>query len=342
MYCSTLKDLPPSPKGKIGWPWTEESLQLPDTMSDGKPWPKISIVTPNYNYGRFLEETIRSVLLQGYPNLEYIIIDGGSNDNSVEIIKKYEGWLSFWVSEKDRGQGHAINKGFMRAQGELFAWLNSDDTYEKDALFKVAKEFMVHPEADIISGRCRLWSGKPDDVIMEASPLRSYEDFLQVNSSWLNGERCILQPEAFFRRRAYELTGGIPENYPYAFDVALWIRMARSGCRFHSISEHLANLRIHKAQKTENIFASHTQVCGIAWDSLLRDWDMFGNEKVLSIAANIFEGMERVQGRCQEHYNEIKNSASYRIGHCLIGFLIDKIQLKLTTWYANKKRKLQK
>jgi len=127
MHSPSLNELPKPPKWKTGWPWTEESKQLPDKLPDGSDWPKISIVTPNYNYGHFIEETIRSVLLQGYPNLDYIIVDGGSTDNSVEIIKKYEPWLTYWVSETDKGQVDAINKGFTKATGEIYAWLNSDD-----------------------------------------------------------------------------------------------------------------------------------------------------------------------------------------------------------------------
>ena len=118
MRCPTINELPSPPPGKRGWPWTEDSPQLPDTMPDGSPWPKISIVTPSLNQGPFIEETIRSVLLQGYPNLEYIIMDGGSTDESIEIIKKYEPWLAYWESEPDRGQSHAINKGFQRASGD--------------------------------------------------------------------------------------------------------------------------------------------------------------------------------------------------------------------------------
>ena len=108
-------------------------------MPDGKTWPKISIVTPSYNQGEFIERTIRSVLLQGYPNLEYIIIDGGSTDRSVELIGKYEPFIRYWVSEPDKGQSNAINKGFQHASGGIFAWLNSDDIYLPGALVAVAK-----------------------------------------------------------------------------------------------------------------------------------------------------------------------------------------------------------
>ena len=115
MRCSTLAELPPPPPGKTGWPWTEESPRLADMMHDGQPWPRVSIVTPSYNQAEYIEETIRPVLLQGYPDLEYIVIDGGSTDGSVEIIRTYAPWLTYWVSEPDRGQTYAINKGWMRA-----------------------------------------------------------------------------------------------------------------------------------------------------------------------------------------------------------------------------------
>ena len=142
----TLKDLPPSPPEKTGWPWTEQTEPLPPRMPDGSEWPRISIVTPSYNQGEFIEETIRSVLLQGYPNLEYIIIDGGSKDNSIELIKKYEKYLAYLVSEPDKGQSHAINKGFRRATGVLVGWQNSDDFYHSGAFEAAAKACFAHPE----------------------------------------------------------------------------------------------------------------------------------------------------------------------------------------------------
>jgi glycosyltransferase involved in cell wall biosynthesis len=115
-------------------------------------WPKISIVTPSFNQGQYIEETILSVLSQNYPNLEYIIIDGGSTDDTVEIIKKYESRITYWVSEPDRGQSHAINKGLQKCTGEIFNWLNSDDWYMPGALFDVANAFRINSRAQFVSG----------------------------------------------------------------------------------------------------------------------------------------------------------------------------------------------
>src|SRR6516162_5188478 len=155
MRCPTLAELPAPPAGKSGWPWTIESAQLPDAMPDGRAWPRISIVTPSYNQGQFIEETIRSVLLQGYPNLEYIVMDGGSKDNTLRVLRKYEHAIHFWTSAPDKGQAEAINKGFARANGEILAWLNSDDVYEMGVFAQVAKFFQQQPDIDVISGRCR-------------------------------------------------------------------------------------------------------------------------------------------------------------------------------------------
>ena len=130
MRCPNLNDLPPPPPGKTGWPWTEKCPQSPDTMLDAHSWPRVSIVTPSYNQGQFIEDTLLSVKNQDYPSIEHIIVDGGSTDNTLEILQKYEGSYSMrWVSEPDRGQSDAVNKGFRMANGEIVGWLNSDDCY---------------------------------------------------------------------------------------------------------------------------------------------------------------------------------------------------------------------
>ena len=144
MRYPTLSESPPLSPGKTGWPWAEKNLQLPDTMPGGSPWPRISIVTPSCNQGRFLEETIRSVLLQGYPNLEYVIIDGGSSDGSVDIIRKYESQLAYWDSRPDSGMYYAINEGFAHSTGDIMAWLNSDDMYTPWSLRVVGEIFEQH------------------------------------------------------------------------------------------------------------------------------------------------------------------------------------------------------
>src|SRR5438270_3751687 len=137
MKFPTLAELPP-PAGKTGWPWTEETPALPPARPDGSAWPRISIVTPSYNQGEFIEETIRSVLLQGYPDLEYFVLDGGSTDASTGVIGKYERWLTWWLSERDAGQADAINNGLQKSSGELFNWINSDDALLPGALFRLA------------------------------------------------------------------------------------------------------------------------------------------------------------------------------------------------------------
>jgi glycosyltransferase involved in cell wall biosynthesis len=141
MRCPTLSNLPQPPPGKIGWPWTEECPQLPDLRPDGTPWPRISIVTPSYNQGQYIEETIRSILLQGYPDLEYIIMDGGSKDATTVILNKYSKFLKYWESSSDEGQADAINKGISHATGEVFNFINSDDLVARNGLALVGTLF---------------------------------------------------------------------------------------------------------------------------------------------------------------------------------------------------------
>lgn len=240
MRCPTLAELPQTTTGKAGWPRTEESEQLPEMMPDGAPWPKISIVTPSYNQGQFIEETIRSVLLQGYPNLEYIIIDGGSTDNSVEIIKRYAPWLSYWVSEPDRGQAHAINKGFRRATGDIVAWLNSDDIYARGTLAKVATAARDYPDAGVIYGDT-WFIDEAGEVIRKGLNPPTQE----LGKLWSG---VIVQPEAFIRAGTLETVGLLNEEYHFCLDHEYWLR-ASQHVSFQHVPRVWAYLRSHSKAK---------------------------------------------------------------------------------------------
>jgi glycosyltransferase involved in cell wall biosynthesis len=157
-------NLPDAKNYLPGWPWLQQPQPFPATRVDGSPWSKITIVTPSYNQGQYLEATLRSVILQNYPNLEYIVIDGGSSDNSVEIIQKYAPWISFWQSEPDQGQSDAINKGLKLASGRWFNWLNSDDILQPNALFNLAKIAAQAPESKWISGGRLMLSATGDPI----------------------------------------------------------------------------------------------------------------------------------------------------------------------------------
>jgi len=258
MNCPTLPELPPPPPGTSGWPWTEESPHLPLHMLAGRPWPKISIVTPSFNQGQFLEETIRSVLLQGYPNLEYIIIDGGSTDSSVEIIKKYESWLVYWVSEKDGGQSEAINKGFERTTGDILAWINSDDIYLPKTFYRVSNVALNSSRPAWIVGTTFFFE---NDINQSKTFQPQYPmELLGVSPFWLNfvctklSGISLPQPSSFWSRKILETVGPLNEQLHYAMDHELYGRIASFGFRPICINEPLAGFRLHKEQKSAETF----------------------------------------------------------------------------------------
>ncbi|MFN8496851.1 MAG: glycosyltransferase family 2 protein [Anaerolineae bacterium] len=238
----TITELPPPASAKPGWPWTESPSLLPATMPNGTPWPRVTIVTPSYNQADFIEETIRSVLLQGYPNLEYIIIDGGSTDGSADIIRKYEPWLAYWVSERDHGQSEAINKGFRRATGEIVAWLNSDDTFAPDTLAQAASAFARSNDPVLVYGNCNIIDEQSEVVRQWRAKHCTLESLL------LDGNQ-IPQQSAFIRREALNQVGPINEGLHYVMDFELWLRLGVVGPLAYS-PELTANFRWHNVSKS--------------------------------------------------------------------------------------------
>jgi glycosyltransferase involved in cell wall biosynthesis len=238
-----LQKLPVPPSGKTKWPWINKSKK---ETSNGKAWPKISIVTPSYNQGQFIEETIRSVLLQNYPNLEYIIMDGGSTDNSVEIIKKYEPWLTYWVSEKDAGQADAVYRGFEKATGEIIAWINSDDYYLPDAFKQVALAYTSGHSFDFTVGCISFINenGKQTGILKGYS-----QDF----KSLLCFGQYIAQPACFWSRKAFFEVGGFDRNLRFAFDYALFLNLTRKYTP-QILDNLLAVYREHHESKTSKIW----------------------------------------------------------------------------------------
>jgi glycosyltransferase involved in cell wall biosynthesis len=212
-------------------------------MPDGRSWPGVSIVTPSYNQGHFLEETLRSILLQGYPDLEYIIIDGASSDDSVRIIRKYAAWLTYWVSEPDQGQSDAINKGFRKGSGGILAWLNADDLYEPGAVPAAAQAFSDHPDAVLLYGDCA--NIDPEGKMFSLSRSRAY-DRDRLIRCWPN---FIPQPTAFFRRSAFEAAAGLDLSLRFAMDYDLWIRLGALGSAVY-LPRTLARFRVHSGSKT--------------------------------------------------------------------------------------------
>ena len=242
MRCPTLYDLPPPPPGKRGWPWTEASVELPDAMPNGQDWPRVSIVTPSYQQGPFIEETIRSVLLQGYPNLEYIVIDGGSTDETVAILRKYEKWIAYWVSEADKGQSEAINKGFAKASGDLFGWLNSDDVYERCAIAIIAKYFTQDGGRSLVYGN----GWYVDEQGKKTRPCHWIKPY---NRRLFSTTNFVLQPAAFWRREIWERTGGLDSDLHWAMDWE-WLLRATALTQPHYLRLDLARWRFRSGIKT--------------------------------------------------------------------------------------------
>lgn len=205
-------------------------------------YPKISIITPSFNQGLFIERTIQSVINQNYPNIEYIIIDGGSSDDSVEIIKKYADSISYWISEPDTGQSNAINKGINRATGQFVTWLNSDDILLPNTLHSLAATHAKYPNCNWFAGNC-VWIDK-EDKILKIRKGESWNNFL-IRSGILN----IYGPTSFFKKDLWESYGEINEDFHYKMDTEFWWRLVTNGEKYIRLNFYCWGLRLHENAK---------------------------------------------------------------------------------------------
>jgi len=284
MRCPRLYELPPSPWQKTGWPWTEESTPLQNLMPDGQEWPRISIVTPSFNQGSFIEDTIRSVLLQGYPNLEYFIFDGASIDNSAEIIKKYEPWLSYWVSEPDGGQSDVINRGLKKGSGILAAWINSDDMLCRNALVEQMSRHVIRPKTVYI-GICTYIDATGNILSRHRGKVHSLEDLVRVRTVWRSGSH-IVQPEVLFPRELALTVGGLDRNNYSTMDYDLWGKLLLAGATFQYSDIPFAMFREHQNQKTHDVLRQTRSLLDTA-KRLVLHADCFSEDRKNELLADL-------------------------------------------------------
>jgi glycosyltransferase involved in cell wall biosynthesis len=223
--------------------------------------PKITVVTPSYNQGQFIEQTIHSVLAQGYPNLEYIVMDGGSTDGTVEILRKYEKHLA-WTSGRDCGQSDALNKGFQRASGEILAYINSDDVYEPGALLKVGGFFVNHPQTCWLTGRCQLIDQEGREI---RKLITTYKNFWLLFKSYnvLLAIDYISQPATFWRREVIQRVGVFDEKLHLTMDYDYSLRVG-SQYKLWVINDTLASFRVHSASKSASIIEHFNEDLAVA------------------------------------------------------------------------------
>lgn len=293
MRCPALEDLPAPPSGRTGWPWTEASPRLAAAMADGRPWPRISVVTPSYNQARFIEETIRSVLLQGYADLEYIVVDGGSTDGTVEVIQRYAPWLGAWVSEPDRGGVHAANKGLSRATGMLLTLLSSDDLYLPGAFRRLAETHARHPDA-VLLGDIENF----DDEENRSEVVRQTNvTFRNLVEAW-SGQAVWHSPGLCVPRSLYLAVGGLDEALPYTSDREWLCRLTQRAAVAY-VGAPIGRFRIHSANHSgRDVPAAFREIFRITQ----RYWDLV-------------PGLDKRRVRALYHLNLASVYLGYHLGY---------------------------
>lgn len=278
-------------------------------------YPKISIVTPSYNQGQFLEDTILSVLGQFYPNLEYIIYDGGSSDNSVEIIKKYENQLSYWESKRDKGQSDAINKGFSRSTGDILLWLNSDDILMPNILHYIAKQYLEKGDG-IYFGNCiHFEESATAGVVTYGSNVIDREKTINLDLAAI-----VIQPSSFWTKNVWEANGILDENFHFGFDWEWFLRAKKKGIDFYVLNKPISIYRIHEAHKSGvggkkrqdelfKIYETYTPFYAALYQ-LIRSENLTDSfqEKVLYVLYRLFSKIDFSKG----HYLKIIKKNKYK------------------------------
>jgi glycosyltransferase involved in cell wall biosynthesis len=243
------KDLPIPPNGKEGWPWKELDDIYIEEILDNSKYPCISIIIPSYNYGQFIEETIRSILLQSYQNVECIVIDGGSTDDTVNILQKYDKYITYWISETDKGQTDAINKGYSHCTGDIFVWLNADDLYySSSTLSTVAKLYLSG--YDFIVGDC-FNIDKHGEYIFFADDGKSIPtNFRKSLRYWSSG--FLQQPAVFVAKKLTDNCFPLDNTLYFAMDIQFFLRVLHQDPKSIWIKENLVRFRCHESSKTRS------------------------------------------------------------------------------------------
>ncbi len=287
----TKNNLPPPLKqGRSGFPWDESStIEVKSRVS----YPKISIVTPSYQQGEFLEETIRSVLMQNYPNLEYIVLDGGSTDGSVAILEHYDGFITHWASEADEGQTDAINKGLAITTGEIMGWLNSDDLLLPNALFHIAHTFMQDENTTLVTGLRK--------VIDEHSNL-TYNFFHgRPTYDYVRHICDIAQETTYWHRSLWEDVGVLDTDFNFALDYDYWQRSIHAGYEFTLIPEYIGAIRVHSDAKSSTLQD--------VWDKeLQRIYQRYDIAQNYEEAVNKFENLDINWRKRRRFFRDMRHS----------------------------------
>ena len=273
--------------------------------SNSNQLPVIAIVTPSYNQAEYLEQTIQSVLQQDGRGIEfelrYAVIDGGSQDDSLEIIQRYDAQLDYWCSEKDRGQTHAINKGFARISGDIYGYINSDDFYLPGAFRRVVQAFGESPEIDLLHGICQKVDAEGLPLKQQLGEIRNLTEIVDLWERWLRPKNNLnfIQPEVFWSSRLAQCLGPFNEQLHYTMDFDYWLRGFDLGMKVQAIEVPLAAFRIHQAQKTSDRNASILELLDGIEPFLTRQDDRISQED-----------RERMLKHCKLTRRMIEESAS--------------------------------